>query len=156
MTVIVRAGVNAVSYCELPALWDENECKRAIAPRKHVGRERIERTRRRYRRIESYRERIGPGVYRLPLGVKPDAAKLSVSVIVPALVVFMAPALSATAQFAVNKAKDFIAVGMLTANATQPCAAGGASQLDVVVVDARALVVVVPMPGCSAPKLAIA
>src|SRR5215471_20806926 len=36
------------------------------------------------------------------------------------------------------------------------CAAGGASRLDVVVVDTGALVVVVPMLGFSAPKLAIA
>jgi hypothetical protein len=44
------------------------------------------------------------------LGVKPDAVKLFLSVIVAALAVFMAPALSATAQIAVNKAKDFMAV----------------------------------------------
>jgi hypothetical protein len=46
----------------------------------------------------------------LPLGVKPDAVKLSVSLIVAALAVFMAPALSATAQIVANKAKDFMAV----------------------------------------------
>ena len=40
--------------------------------------------------------------------------------------------------------------------ATQPCAAWGASQLDVVVVAAGAFVAVVPMLGFSAPKLAIA
>jgi hypothetical protein len=46
----------------------------------------------------------------LPLGVRPDAVKLSVAVIVTALAVFMAPALNVTAQIAVNKAKDVMAV----------------------------------------------
>jgi hypothetical protein len=46
----------------------------------------------------------------LSLGVRPGVVKLSVSVIVAALAVFMAPALNVTAQIAVNKAKDVMAV----------------------------------------------
>jgi hypothetical protein len=43
-------------------------------------------------------------------GEKPLAVKLMVSVIVIALAVFVASALSATAQIAANKGKDFMAV----------------------------------------------
>jgi hypothetical protein len=104
VTVIIGAGVSAVSYCEFTTLWNDNECKRAIARRKQVGRERIERTRRRCAGSKAIVNEPVLGATGLPLGGKPDAVKLSVSVIVAALAVFMAPALSATAQIAVNKA----------------------------------------------------